>query len=97
MASISNKPAQLNTLLEHIDPDSGGYGDWMRVLMAIYHETGGSDDGLEIADAWSSKGSLYKGTREISAKWRSFRSNRKKPITIGTLIYMARQRRGRTG
>ena len=79
---------KLETLLDAIDPDSG-YEDWTKVIMAIYHETGGSKEGLDLADTWSRRGSKYKDRREIETKWRSFRevSN---PVTIASLIKMAR-------
>jgi hypothetical protein len=77
-------------LLEKIDPDLH-YGDWVKVLMAIYNETNGSEDGFELADAWSSRGQKYRGSRDIRSTWNSLRIVQDKPITIGTLIWMARQ------
>lgn len=77
-------------LLDQLDPDLP-YGDWLRVLMAIFYETGGSEEGFELADAWSSRGVKYRGSREIRSKWNSFRPDVAKPIGIGTLIWMARQ------
>ncbi len=82
--------AKLETLLQHIDSNCG-YEDWLHVLMAIYHTTGGGEDGLELADAWSSKGNAYKGIKEIRMKWSSFQSYEGKPITIATLVKMARE------
>ncbi|SFM78280.1 Primase C terminal 2 (PriCT-2) [Nitrosomonas nitrosa] len=76
--------AKLKALLEHIDPDCG-YKDWLHVLMAIFQETGGSEEGLKLAIEWSSKGKKYKGSSEIKAKWRSFRLDVNNPITIATL------------
>lgn len=75
----------LKALLEHIDADSG-YDDWLRVLMGIFHYTRGNDDGFEIAKAWSSKSSKYKGENEISAKWNSFNLDHPRPVTLGTII-----------
>ena len=80
----------LGALLEHIDPDSG-YEDWLHVLMALCHETNGSDEGLELADSWSSKGSKYNGRMEIEEKWRSFARENVNPITIASLIAQARE------
>jgi hypothetical protein len=79
----------LPVLLQHLDPDAG-YEDWLHVLMAIYHATGGSVGGLELAVSWSSKGTKYQGRSEIEGKWRSFSPNTANPITIATLIAMAR-------
>lgn len=81
--------ATIAALLAHIDPDCG-YQDWLNVLMAIYHETGGSGEGFALANAWSSKGKSYKGRGDIEAKWGSFKGNVAKPITIATLIARAR-------
>ncbi len=88
--------AKLSQLLEHIDPDCG-YEDWLHVLMALYHETGGSDEGLELSVSWSRKGKSYKGRADIETKWKSFRSSTTKPITVGTLIAMAREGGADTG
>ncbi len=79
----------LETLLNHIDP-SCGYADWLRVLMVVFHETGGSDDGLALVDRWSSKGGSYKGIQDIETHWRSFKSDVANPVTVGSLIKMAR-------
>ena len=49
--------SQLAVLLDHLDPDMG-YEDWLHILMALFHETGGSDEGLELAVQWSSGGEL---------------------------------------
>ena len=79
--------SQLNALLDYIDPDCG-YDDWLRVLMAIHHETGASAEGLELADVWSSLGDKYQGTLEVREKWESFRLDHPNPITIATLKQM---------
>lgn len=74
-------------MLEHIDPDCG-YEDWLHVLMAIYHETEGSEDGLELADAWSRRGTKYPDEREIRIKWNSFDNFDGTPVTIATIRKM---------
>jgi RecA-family ATPase len=81
--------AKLPALLAGIDPDCGRQ-EWLRVLMAVYHTTGGSDTGFALVNAWSSKGQKYKGTKELEIQWQSFRGDVSRPITIGTLIMMAR-------
>ncbi len=89
LQSSSEIIAQLQALLNFICADCD-YQKWLRVLMAIYHTTGGSEEGFELADAWSSKGKTYKGAKEIRVKWNSFKSATSKPITIATLVKMAR-------
>lgn len=86
--AVTTDASTLSGLLSYIDPDCG-YQDWLNVLMAIFHETAGSEKGLELADGWSRKAGSYKGRPEIEAKWRSFRGDVAKPITIATLIARA--------
>jgi hypothetical protein len=77
--------AQLNAMLQHLDPDSG-YQDWLHVLMAVYHGTGGSEQGFALVNAWSSQGQKYRGEAEIRTKWSSFEHYDGTPITVGTII-----------
>lgn len=81
---------KIPALLDRIDPDVS-YPEWFSVLAAIHHETDGSEEGLALADAWSCGGKGYKGTSDVRKQWRSIKSNLRKPITLGTLIYLARR------
>lgn len=83
------KLQKLRALLGHIDADCG-YADWVSVLMALFHETQGNQEGLELANEWSQKSDKYPGAREIQIKWDSFRAGVSNPVTIGTLIKMAK-------
>ncbi len=80
----------LSQVLYALDPDCG-YRDWLTALMVVYHETGGSDEGLDLADAWSEKGKSYKNRAEIESKWRSFSLDVANPVTIATLIWLAKK------
>ncbi len=80
----------LEKLLEEIDPNCG-YRDWTNACMAVHNETAGSDAGLDLVDSWSSRGNGYPGRQTMEAKWRSFRNGSANPVTIGTLIQLARQ------
>lgn len=88
--SASCDIGKIANLLDQIDPDLH-YGDWVKVLMAIFFETRGNEEGFELADAWCSRGQKYPGSRVIRSKWNSFSLDLEKPVTIGTLIWMARQ------
>ena len=79
--------ARLNAMLQHLDPDCG-FDDWLHILMAVYHETGGSEPGFELANVWSSRGRKYRGEAEIRTKWTSFESYAGTPTTVGTIIKM---------
>ncbi len=80
----------LVSLLENLSSNLP-YHDWVRVLMAVHHETGGSVRGLALADKWCSKGQKYPGSKAIEAKWKSFEGYSGKPIAIGTLKKMVRE------
>jgi hypothetical protein len=77
----------LGTLLSNLSADCG-YDDWLKVLMAIYHETGGSEEGFELANTWSSQGKQYKGIAEMQIKWNSFKSGVNNPVTARSLTKM---------
>ena len=87
--AISRKLEKIKTLLESIDPDCC-YPEWLRALMAIFNESNGSEEGFDIANEWSSQGRKYKGEYEIRYKWGTFRLGSDNPITIATLVKMAR-------
>jgi GTPase SAR1 family protein len=78
--------AFIQALLDELDPDAD-YDFWLHTLMAVYHETKGSDEGLTMADEWSSRGSTYKGFREVAYKWNSFGKYDGQVRTIGSLCH----------
>lgn len=82
--------AEIRALLNVLDADLD-YDDWLHVLMAVHHEFGGSDEGLQVANEWSARGIKYKGLREIRAKWRSFDPDPPRPFTIATIRYLLSQ------
>ena len=84
-SDLDQVTARLNEMLKHLDPDCG-YRDWVNVLMATHHETGGSEQGFALANAWSGRGQKYRGEAEIRIKWESFRNYAGTPITVGTII-----------
>jgi hypothetical protein len=87
----SFKIASLRAMLKQINPDES-YDIWFKTLMIIHHETNGSDQGLVLADEWSSQGSLYKGMREVESKWESFVGYSGAPLTEATLSMMLKER-----
>ena len=77
----------LKGCLDRLDADLP-YLDWFRVAAAVFNTTGGSDEGFALFDQWSSTGQKYKGDRDTRAKWRSFRLDHGRPVTLGTLRRM---------
>ena len=81
---------EVRNVLAHISPDCG-YQDWLQGLMGIFSATGGSKEGFALANEWSARGQKYKGVKEIEAKWKSFRLDCPAPVTMGSLVHMARE------
>lgn len=81
----------LELYLQHISPLED-YDVWLKVGMALHHETNGSEQGLDLWDAWSNQeGADYPGYDDLKYKWESFNSNPARPVTAGTLIFLAKQ------
>ena len=76
---------RVKDILTHLDPDLG-YSDWIKILAAVFNSTQGSDEGLELVDSWSSRGSKYPGVREVTNKWLSFRSDYDAKADFRTLL-----------
>jgi hypothetical protein len=83
--------AELEAMLDQIDPDCG-YDEWCRMLMAVHHETRGSEEGFHLVNRWSRRGAKYCGERELRPKWRSFDGYTGTPITVGTIRHHLAQR-----
>jgi putative DNA primase/helicase len=64
------------------------WGEWCSMVMAIYRATGGSDAGLEIAKAYSSK-SAKNDDAGTEKKWRELHSSPPDRIGAGTLFFEA--------
>lgn len=62
-----------------------GYGDWLKVCLALHYETRGSAAGYALFDEWSGRSAKYQGQDETWAKWRSARDTASRNVTVGTL------------
>jgi hypothetical protein len=79
--------AATRKMLAKFDPDMG-YEDWRNVGMALHDGSAGSQQGLDIWEAWSAKGEKW--VEEGCAKlWAGFKAGG--GITMGTLHHMAQQ------
>ena len=63
------------------------YNTWLAAIASIHHETQGSDEGLEMADAISRKTDFY-DRAELESKWGSFNRREGPVATITTLERM---------
>lgn len=83
----SAKLAEILGALAALDPDCD-YEVWLSILMSIHAATGGSQEGLDIADAWSQRGSSYRDG-DVEYRWNSFTLRNQDGITKNTLFDMA--------
>lgn len=90
VAASGASSRELEAFLAERDPDAAyganmEDGSWLQTAAALHHETRGSAEGYALFDAWSARGSKYKGRDDTAAKWRSFRADAPNPVTIGSL------------
>ena len=88
---------KLASALRHLNCERMGevvdYEDWVRIGLAIHHDTGGSEAGFALWDEWSRQFRNYPKAEDQStaAKWASFgKATRARPITAKTIFRMAR-------
>ena len=63
------------------------WDNWVRIGLAIFAASGGSEDGFAVFDAWSQRSVKYTAATTRSA-WRGFKPKR---IGGGTLVHLAKQ------
>lgn len=76
--------AEIVTLLASKDPNDCAYDDWLKVGMAVHHETRGSSAGYDLWCEWSARCNKH-DTTYMPVKWRSFEAGEKNPVTLGSL------------
>lgn len=83
-------------LLSDLDP-SMGRDEWIKVGMALHHETGG--EGFDLWNDWSSDGYQYPGTEALRTQWQSFdrRDPASRQITLRTVRRMSNDARSAKG
>lgn len=58
---------------------SPSFEERQRVLLAIFFETGGSEDGLKIADIWGREAEGYSSIQGMKERWSFFKSVQEDP------------------
>lgn len=91
----------LRALLVHHDPDAAYRSDdptegaWVKVGMALHHETGGDRRGLDLWDEWSQRGTKYAGRERLEYLYSRFsRREGASAVTAGWLQMVAEKRAG---
>ena len=74
---------ELRALLAHQSPDMAR-DDWVKVGMALHHETNGGIEGLNLWDEWSAGSPKYAGRSDLETVWRSFHDT-PNAVTVGML------------
>ena len=74
---------ELRALLKHQDPSMDRDG-WVRIGMAIHHETNGSNEGLHLWNDWSRQSDKYESFTDLETCWRSFHDT-PNAVTVGVL------------
>nr|BDD47867.1 hypothetical protein 37 [Burkholderiaceae bacterium] len=72
-------------ILSQIDPDCG-HEEWVRVGMALHHQTEGNREGLLLWDEWSKNSATKYKPGECNSRWRSFSNKKPGAVTLATLI-----------
>lgn len=74
-------------LLKQKDPDIG-YDAWVKVGMALHHETQGEPRGLDLWNEWSSQGDKYVGRDDLQSHYDSFGHGEGAAVTARSLMGM---------
>jgi KaiC/GvpD/RAD55 family RecA-like ATPase len=83
--------AEMEDLLSYLDP-SMGRDPWLKVGLALHHETGGDDTGFELWDTWSSDGDTYPGDEQLRSQWDRFEQRAgRASVTMATVKWMAKE------
>lgn len=86
---------QIETYLKAL-PEDLSYDEWVKVGMAVHHETYG--EGFALWDEWSSRSPKYTDSAYSLARWESFGvNNSAEYTTMGTVLQMLRQNGVETG
>ena len=73
------------------------YENWIRVGMAVWHETGGSLEGLSLWIQWSERDPNFQSDRDCRTRWPGFRpSPTGRCTTMATVLRWARDERMET-
>ena len=77
----------IDELLAMVPPASmGDRGPWIRLGMALHHETGGDLYGLQVWTDWSSRWPKYDGPENCEREWNTFGRGRRAAVTMRSYI-----------
>lgn len=86
---VTFEPGQLERELAAIPVSDLHYDDWIRLGQALYHQFGGSQEGLDLWEKHTRRSTKFTGDAQLREmrriKWRSFGKYRGKPVTMLTV------------
>lgn len=85
--------SQMEQLLSALDADMSRE-DWIRVGMALHHETEGDDTGFYLWDDWSENGEKYPSEEGLRTQWDSFdrrKGSGQRQVTMASVMKMAKE------
>jgi hypothetical protein len=88
IAPLGLTEQDLRGALAALDP-SMGHDPWLKVGMALHHETSG--EGFSLWDEWSAGGAQYPGTDALQVRWESFGRHSGRPTTANYLVQLANE------
>ena len=86
---------QIEELLAQLDPDMDR-DQWIRVGMAVHHETEGDDTGFAIWNEWSAEGGKYPSEESLREQWDSFdrARNQNRQVSMASVKRMVKEATG---
>ena len=89
-----NEQAIRKALASITKPEYYAYENWVKVGMALWHETNGSEVGLEYWVQWSEQDPNFKSEEDCRSRWPGFRPDRGSRVTtMATVLKWARDER----
>lgn len=80
-------PEELRELLSKLDVfEFQGRGEWLKIMQASHHATGGSEAGKDVFKKWSSGDEANYSESDVERDWGSLKLNAARPVTVGTII-----------
>jgi len=78
---------EIHDLMRRIQPESvAGRSEWLRVGMALHHETDGSERGLTMWDAYSMLWPKYDGRQALEREWGTFGRTGRVQVTLRSYV-----------
>jgi hypothetical protein len=87
------EPSRIAKALCAVPAADQPYGDWIKVGMALSHQFGGSDEGLQFWDQWSQDDPRYAGITDLKRRWDKFEGGLDNPVTFRSVLAMAKEQK----